>query len=91
MKEDVSIKDLVNKAEKSLNASKLLLEKGFYDFAVARAYYTMFYLVEAILLTKGLSFSKHKGVIAAFGEHFAKPETRVTHPFCNYLIINGLQ
>ena len=32
----------------------------------------MFYAVEAVLLTKGHSFSSHKGVISAFGEHFVK-------------------
>jgi uncharacterized protein (UPF0332 family) len=32
----------------------------------------MFYSVQAILLTKNLSFLSHKGVISAFGEHFVK-------------------
>ena len=32
----------------------------------------MFYTVEAILLTKNLSFSSHKGAISAFGEQFIK-------------------
>jgi uncharacterized protein (UPF0332 family) len=32
----------------------------------------MFYSAEAVLLTKDLSFSSHKGVISAFGEHFIK-------------------
>jgi uncharacterized protein (UPF0332 family) len=32
----------------------------------------MFYSAEAILLTKDLSFSSHKGVISGFGEHFVK-------------------
>ena len=32
----------------------------------------MFYATEAVLLTKDLSFSSHKGVISAFGEHFVK-------------------
>lgn len=32
----------------------------------------MFYSVEAVLLSKGLSFSSHKGVLSAFGEHFVK-------------------
>jgi len=30
----------------------------------------MFFCAEAVLLTKGMSFSSHKGVISAFGEHF---------------------
>ena len=32
----------------------------------------MFYCAQAMLLTKNLSFSSHKGVISAFGEHFIK-------------------
>lgn len=35
----------------------------------------MFYMAEAALLTKGLSYSKHSGIIAAFWEHFVKPGT----------------
>jgi len=32
----------------------------------------MFYSVQAVLLTKNLSFSSHKGVVSAFGEQFVK-------------------
>ena len=32
----------------------------------------MFYITEALLLSKNLAFSKHSGVIAAFGQHFIK-------------------
>jgi uncharacterized protein (UPF0332 family) len=32
----------------------------------------MFYVAEALLLSKGLAYSKHSGVIAAFGREFAK-------------------
>lgn len=32
----------------------------------------MFYMAEAALLQKGLAFSKHSGVISAFGKHFVK-------------------
>ena len=32
----------------------------------------MFYVAEALLNEKGLQFSKHGNVHAAFGEHFAK-------------------
>ncbi|MCD6386115.1 HEPN domain-containing protein, partial [Candidatus Sumerlaeota bacterium] len=31
-----------------------------------------FYCAQAVLLTKNMSFSSHKGVISAFGEHFVK-------------------
>jgi uncharacterized protein (UPF0332 family) len=32
----------------------------------------MFYIAEALLSERGLTFRKHAGVHAAFGEHFAK-------------------
>ncbi len=59
-------------ARDSLEAAKLLLRAGYPGFAASRAYYAMFYMAEAFLLGKGLAFSKHSAVHAAFGEHFAK-------------------
>lgn len=32
----------------------------------------MFYVAETLLDAKGLSLSSHRGVISAFGQHFAK-------------------
>ena len=56
----------------SLDAACELVTKGYHEFAISRAYYAMFYGVEAVLLTKDLRFAKHKGVISAFGEHFVR-------------------
>lgn len=63
---------LVEKARRSLRAARLLLDDGLPEFAVSRAYYTMFYLAEALLLGEGLAYSKHSAVIAAFGKYFAR-------------------
>lgn len=41
--------------------------------AASRAYYAMFYLAQAVLLSDGMAFSKHSAAIGAFGEHFVKP------------------
>jgi len=62
-----------------------LAEQRFYDFAVSRAYYTMFHIASAFLLSKKLSFSSHAGVIAAFGQHFARTGL-VPVEFHRYLI-----
>ena len=70
MREEIN--KIIEKAERSLKTAKELFNKGDYDFAVSRAYYTMFYMAEAVLMTKGLSFSKHSAVISAFGQHFIK-------------------
>lgn len=67
------IERLTRKARESLEAAKTLFQEDYYGFAVSRAYYAMFYAAEAALLKKGLSFSKHSGVISAFGKYFAKP------------------
>ncbi len=52
----------------------MLLKEEDYESFVSRTYYAMFYSAEAVLLTKNLSFSSHKGVISAFGEHFIKTD-----------------
>ncbi len=63
---------LLEMAEESIKAAKLLAGENVNRFAVSRAYYAMFYCAEALLLSKDLSFSKHSGVIAAFGKEFSK-------------------
>ncbi|MFG6103815.1 HEPN domain-containing protein [Leptothoe sp. EHU-05/26/07-4] len=68
-----SLNAFIDKAKESLVASKLLADNGLYDFAGSRAYYTMFYIAEAFLWKKGLSFSSHSAVISAFGREIAKP------------------
>ena len=65
---------LLQKARDSAQAAQMLLDEGFSDFSASRAYYAMFYIAQALLLDLELSFSKHSGVIAAFGQHFAKTD-----------------
>ena len=77
--------DLLIQARDSLAAAHLLYDQGYCGFAAARAYYAMFYVAEAFLLGRNLSFSKHSGVHAAFGQHFAKTGT-VPSKFHRYLI-----
>ncbi len=63
---------LLDKAQQNLDAARLLRDSGYLDIAASRAYYSMFYAAEALLLAKGLRFSSHSAVIAAFGKEFAK-------------------
>lgn len=63
---------LLDKAQRALGAAKTLLDHGDADFAAGRAYYAMFYVAEALLHEKNLRSRKHSGVIALFGETFAK-------------------
>lgn len=62
----------LDKAGRAIAAAERELASGDAEFSVARAYYAMFYVAEALLNEKGLRFKKHGGVHGAFGEHFAK-------------------
>ena len=55
-----------------LRSAEMLLIDGDCESSVSRTYYAMFYAAQATLLTKNMSFSSHKGVLSAFGEHFVK-------------------
>ena len=50
------VEALLKMADKSIKGARILFEEGLYGFAVSRAYYAMFYLVTAVLLTKDLNF-----------------------------------
>jgi len=66
------LRRMCRKADRALAAASSHVAAGDYDFAVSRAYYAVFYSIEAVLLTQGLVFSKHSGVIAGFNQHFVK-------------------
>jgi uncharacterized protein (UPF0332 family) len=79
------IKALIEKAKRGQKAASNLFKDGDIDFAASRAYYSLFYVASALLLSRGLSFSSRSGVIANFGKEFAK--TGLLNPkFHNYLI-----
>jgi uncharacterized protein (UPF0332 family) len=63
---------LLEKAARSLQAAEHLTKTGDAEFAVSRAYYTMFYVAQALLNEKELRFRKHAGVHSAFAEWFVK-------------------
>ncbi|MEO1294210.1 MAG: HEPN domain-containing protein [Cyanobacteria bacterium J06636_16] len=73
------------KAQRSLDAANQLMQQSFYDFAISRAYYAMFYVAEALLDKEGFSFSSHAAVISAFGQSLARPG-KVPVEFHRYLI-----
>ncbi len=76
---------LVQKAQESLSAARLLFDRSHFNFSVSRAYYAMFYVAEALLLGEGLTFSKHAAVLSAFGKQFVKTK-KVSEEFHQYLI-----
>ena len=64
---------MLNKSRKTLRVAERHLEEEEYDFTSSKAYYAVFHLMQAALLTKGMTYSKHKGVIGGFSQHFIKP------------------
>ncbi len=62
----------LDRAHRDLQAAESNIRQGFYGVALSRAYYAMFYAANALLASKGISRSKHSGVLSAFGEHFIK-------------------
>ena len=66
------IEHLLSLAEESHDAAKGLIKMGHPRFSAAQSYYTFFYLAQALLLSKGLVFSSHSAVVAAYGKEFAK-------------------
>ena len=73
MSDDSEVLDnLLTKARRSFEAAERLLEDTHADFAASRAYYGSFYTAEALLFSRGLSYSRHSQVVAQFGRQFAK-------------------
>jgi uncharacterized protein (UPF0332 family) len=76
---------LLEKANRTLQAARILNNQGFFDSAASRAYYVMFYIATAFLEGEKLSYSRHSAVIASFGQKFARPGL-VPVQFHRYLI-----
>ena len=62
----------IEKAKNTMTDAKLLFDAGSYNATINRIYYACFYAVLALLLTKKLSSSKHKGVRLLFNKEFIK-------------------
>ena len=62
----------LERASESLNAAKLLFENNMYIPAMNRIYYSMFYSVQALLILKESTFSKHGQVKGFFNREYIK-------------------
>jgi uncharacterized protein (UPF0332 family) len=69
---EIKLAQMLRKARRSLDAAKRLYKAGDYDFSASRSYYAAFYAMEAALLSQGMTYSKHTGVIGAFRKYFLK-------------------
>ena len=74
---DEDTKSLVNirleRGREDLTVARLLIREGKYRIAVSRAYYAIFMVATAALVTLGISRSKHSAVESAFGLYLVKP------------------
>lgn len=79
------IRHLLKLADESHDVAKALMDMGHARFSAAQTYYTIFYLAQAMLLSKGFTYSSHSAVVAAYGKEFAK--TKLLDPkFHRYII-----
>jgi len=67
-----SSQQLMLNAEETLHAAEILFKEEYLRDAVNRAYYSVFYVAEALLNEKDLRYSKHGTVHGAFAQHFVK-------------------
>jgi len=67
-----STQQLLFNAEETLHAADVLLKEDLLRDAVNRAYYSVFYVAEALLNEKELRFKKHGTVHGSFSQHFVK-------------------
>ena len=81
------VEALLHKAADSLTAAEKLMSDGFFDFTASRAYYSMFYVAQALLLHIGHSYSKHSAIISAYGREFAM--TKQINPIFHRWLIDA--
>ncbi len=72
-------------AKENIKAAQLLAHSHFYDIAISRAYYTMLYVAEALLLDQAAAIpTKHEAVCSSFAETFAE-QSPLFQPYSSYL------
>ena len=79
-----NVHEEIDHANESMRAADLLFNNGFIRDAVPKLYYSLLYMVRAMLLTKGLEPRSHEGALRLFGLYFVKQgifETRDSHVF----------
>ena len=70
MPEEEEIEILIGRAKRRLDAAYHLFEDGFYEDAVSRAYYSMYFAAKALLLKRNITVKTHKGLLSKFGLEF---------------------
>ena len=63
----------LDRAREALAEASLLLDSGHANTGVNRLYYACFYAVSALLLTKGVTATRHSGLRTLFHQHLIRP------------------
>lgn len=69
--EDI-VKGQIEKSEDKLKAARSLLNDGFFDDAISRAYYAIFHAASAVLLSEGMTVESHSALKTVFGLRFIR-------------------
>lgn len=70
MFEEEEIEILFGRAKRRLDAAYHLFKEDFYEDAVSRAYYSMYFAAKALLLKRNITVKTHKGLLSKFGLEF---------------------
>lgn len=62
----------IESAKKTFEAAKVLAESGFWNSAVNRLYYALFYAVNALLVLNNIQTKSHSSTKSQFSLHFVK-------------------
>ncbi len=62
----------IETADKTFNAAKVLADNGFWNSAVNRLYYSLFYAVNALLVANEIMTKSHSATKTQFSLHFVK-------------------
>lgn len=76
-------------AQEKLQVARELFDLSYYDDAVSKAYYVMFYAVKAALATRNIEVRRHSGAIVRFGQEFVK--TGCIAPHYQRLLAQAMQ
>lgn len=66
------IEKIIKKTHRALKSARDNFKQGDFETTSSRAYYAVFHIMQGALLLKGLTYSKHSGVISAFSKEFIK-------------------
>ncbi len=62
----------IETAYKTFDAAKVLYDNGFYNSAINRLYYSLFYAINALLVKNEIYAQTHSGIRNQFSLHFIK-------------------